>query len=320
MKYLAELNEGDSLSDVYLCKYKVQAETRNGKPYFNVILQDKTGTLDAKVWEINSSGIADFDAMDYIYVHGDVTRYQGALQGSLRRVKVAVEGEYIPSDYLPMSPFDADNMYNDLKAVIETVGNPYLKSLLKAFFIEDKGFTEKFRMSSAAKSIHHSFVGGLIQHTLAVTRLCKYYVKVYPALNHDLLISAALLHDIGKTREISGFPQNDYTDDGQLLGHIVMGSEMIGRKAEDIEGFPPKLLTELQHCILAHHGEYEFGSPKKPALMEALALNMADNTDAKMETFSEILGTLSPERKDQWMGYNRLFESNIRKAGDWKEQ
>lgn len=320
MKYLAELNEGDSLSDVYLCKYKAQAETRNGKPYYNVILQDKTGTLDAKVWEINSSGIADFDAMDYIYVHGDVTRYQGALQGSLRRVKVAVDGEYIPSDYLPVSPFDGENMYNDLKAVIETVGNPYLKKLLKAFFIEDKEFTEKFRMSSAAKSIHHSFVGGLIQHTLAVTRLCKYYVKVYPALNHDLLISAALLHDIGKTREISGFPQNDYTDDGQLLGHIVMGSEMIGRKAEDIEGFPPKLLSELQHCILAHHGEYEFGSPKKPALMEALALNMADNTDAKMETFSEILGTLSPERRDQWMGYNRLFESNIRKAGDWKEQ
>ncbi len=318
MKYLSELNEGDRLSDIYLCKYKAQAETRNGKPYFNVILQDKTGTLDAKVWEVNSDAIADFDTMDYIYVHGDVTRYQGALQGTLKRIKVARDGEFIPSDYLPVSPFDSDSMYNDLKAVIETVKNPHLNLLLKSFFIEDKEFIEKFRKSSAAKSIHHSFVGGLIQHTLAVTRLCKYYTKAYPALDHDLLISAALLHDIGKTREISGFPQNDYTDDGQLLGHIVMGSEMIRIKADQIQDFPPRLLSELQHCILAHHGEYEFGSPKKPALMEALALNMADNTDAKMETFSEILNSLTLDRKDQWLGFNRVFDSNIRKAGDWK--
>ncbi|MBQ6967161.1 MAG: HD domain-containing protein [Lachnospiraceae bacterium] len=317
MRYISDLNEGDNISDVYLCKYKVQAETRNGKPYFNVILQDKTGTLDAKVWEPNSDGIADFDTMDYIYVFGDVSRYQGALQASLRRIKVARDGEYIPSDYLPVSPFNNDNMYTDLKAVIETVKNPNLNKLLKSFFIEDEEFIKAFRMRSAAKTIHHSFVGGLMQHTLAVTRLCKYYTKAYPTLNHDLLISASLLHDIGKVREISGFPQNDYTDDGQLLGHIVMGSEMIAEKARAIPEFPPKLLSELQHCILAHHGEYEFGSPKKPALMEALALNMADNTDAKMETMSEIMSELTVEKKGQWLGYNKLFESNIRKAGDW---
>ncbi|MCR4589201.1 MAG: HD domain-containing protein [Lachnospiraceae bacterium] len=317
MKYLADLKEGDSLSDIYLCKYKAQAETRNGKPYYNVILQDKTGTMDAKVWEINSDGIADFEVMDYIYVYGDVSRYQGALQASLRRIKVARDNEYIPADYLPVSPYGIDNMYTDLKAVIETVKNQHLNTLLKNIFIEDKDFAEQFKTRSAAKTIHHSFVGGLMQHTLAVTRLCKYYVKAYPVLNHDLLISASLLHDIGKVREISGFPQNDYTNDGQLLGHIVMGAEMIGEKAREIPDFPPKLLSELQHCILAHHGEYEYGSPKKPAMMEALALNMADNTDAKMETFSEIMSGLSIERKDQWLGYNKLFESNIRKAGDW---
>lgn len=317
MKYLADIHEGDSISDVYLCKYKAQAETRNGKPYFNVILQDKTGTMDAKVWEPNSDGIADFDTMDYIYVFGDVTRYQGALQASLRRIKVARDNEYIASDYLPVSPYDIESMYTDLKAVIQTVKNPFLNKLLQSFFIEDQDFAGRFKQSSAAKTIHHSFVGGLMQHTLAVTRLCKYYIKAYPALNHDLLITASLLHDIGKIREISCFPQNDYTDDGQLLGHIVMGAEMIGIKASAIPDFPPRLLTELQHCILAHHGEYEYGSPKKPAMMEALALNMADNTDAKMETFSEIITALDQERKDQWLGYNKLFESNIRKAGDW---
>ena len=317
MKYLADLREGDSISDVYLCKYKVQAETRNGKPYYNVILQDKTGTMDAKVWEINSDGIADFDVMDYIYVYGDVSRYQGALQASLKRIKVARDNEYIASDYLPVSPLGIDNMYTDLKAVIETVKNPHLNRLLKSIFIEDEKLAEEFKNRSAAKTIHHSFVGGLMQHTLAVTRLCKFYVKAYPALNHDLLISAALLHDIGKVRELSGFPQNDYTDDGQLLGHIVMGSELIAEKAREIPDFPPKILRELQHCILAHHGEYEYGSPKKPALMEALALNMADNTDAKMESFSEIISGLSAERKDQWLGFNRIFDSNIRKAGEY---
>ncbi len=317
MKYLADLREGDSISDVYLCKYKVQAETRNGKPYYNVILQDKTGTMDAKVWEINSDGIADFDVMDYIYVYGDVSRYQGALQASLKRIKVARDNEYIASDYLPVSPLGIDNMYTDLKAVIETVKNPHLNRLLKSIFIEDEKLAEEFKNRSAAKTIHHSFVGGLMQHTLAVTRLCKFYVKAYPALNHDLLISAALLHDIGKVRELSGFPQNDYTDEGQLLGHIVMGSELIAEKAREIPDFPPKILRELQHCILAHHGEYEYGSPKKPALMEALALNMADNTDAKMESFSEIISGLSAERKDQWLGFNRIFDSNIRKAGEY---
>lgn len=317
MKYLADIREGDSISDVYLCKYKVQAETRNGKPYYNVILQDKTGTMDAKVWEINSDGIADFDVMDYIYVYGDVSRYQGALQASLKRIKVARDNEYIASDYLPVSPLGIDNMYTDLKAVIETVKNPHLNRLLKSIFVEDDKLAEEFKNRSAAKTIHHSFVGGLMQHTLAVTRLCKFYVKAYPALNHDLLISAALLHDIGKVRELSGFPQNDYTDDGQLLGHIVMGSELIAEKARAIPDFPPKILRELQHCILAHHGEYEYGSPKKPALMEALALNMADNTDAKMESFSEIISGLSAERKDQWLGFNRIFDSNIRKAGEY---
>lgn len=311
MKYISSLSEGDSLSDVYLCKYKAQAETRNGKPYFNIILQDKTGTLDAKVWEPNSDGIADFEAMDYIYVFGDVTRYQGALQASIRRIKVAHEGEFIPSDYLPVSPISTDSMLSDLKAVIETVKNPHLNCLLKSFFIEDKEFMEKFTTGSAAKSIHHSFVGGLMQHTLAVTRLCKYYIKAYPALNHDLLITAALLHDIGKVREISPFPQNDYTDDGQLLGHIVMGAHMAMEKMDAIENFPKKLYSEVTHCILAHHGEYEFGSPKKPAIMEAVALHYADNTDAKMETMKEIFSSTTDEG---WLGYNRLLDSNIRKT------
>ena len=144
-----------------------------------------------------------------------------------------------------------------------------------------------------------------------MVKLCDYYCSTYPVLNRDLLLTAAMCHDIGKTKELSLFPENDYTDEGQLLGHIVMGAEMIGEKAAKVSGFPKGLEGELKHCILAHHGEYEFGSPKKPALVEAMALNLADNTDAKMQTFTEIL---KGAQNDGWLGYNRLFESNLRKT------
>ena len=145
-----------------------------------------------------------------------------------------------------------------------------------------------------------------------VMKLCAYYTEQYPFLNKDLLFTAAAFHDVGKMRELSNFPENDYTDDGQLLGHIIIGVELIGASMRRIPGFPKKLASELKHCILAHHGELEYGSPKKPALAEALALNFADNTDAKMETFREALAAAGDNT--DWLGYNRLFESNIRKT------
>lgn len=310
MKYIKDLKEGDRVFDIYLCKKKVAAVTKNGKPYESIVLQDKTGTIDAKVWEPNNPGIGDYDELDYIEVYGEVNNFQGALQISVKRIRVCGEGEYNPSDYLPVSSKDIDNMYNELTGLINSIGNTYLKKLLESFFIEDENFRKAFQKSSAAKSVHHGFVGGLLEHTLSVTKLCDYYCSAYPILKRDLLLTAAICHDIGKTKEISPFPENDYTDDGQLLGHIVMGAQMIGERAAKIEGFPHSLLTEVQHCILAHHGKYEYGSPKIPALIEALALNYADDTDAKLETFKEILESNSDNTG--WLGYNRLFESNLR--------
>lgn len=200
-------------------------------------------------------------------------------------------------------------MFTELLGFINKLENRYLKQLLQALFVEDMEFVSLFKKSSAAKTVHHGFVGGLLQHTLGVTRMCEYYCREYPLLNKDLLISAAICHDIGKVREISLFPRNDYTDEGQFLGHIVIGTEMIAEKINKIDGFPVMLASELKHCILAHHGEYEFGSPKKPAIMEAVALNFADNTDAKLQTFTEILENSS---ETGWMGFNRLFDSNLR--------
>ena len=308
MKFIKELKEGDRVFDIYLCKHKQEAVTKNGKPYESVILQDKTGTIDAKVWEPNNPGIGDYDDLDYIEVYGDVTNFQGQLQISVKRIRVCHEGEYNPSDYLPVSSKGIDTMYNEVKTLIGSIKNTYLHQLLQNLFIDDADFAKKFCNSSAAKTVHHGFVGGLLEHTLSVTKLCDYYCSAYPILQRDLLLTAAMCHDIGKVKEISAFPVNDYTDDGQLLGHIVMGAQMVGERAAKIDGFPHNLLAELQHCILAHHGEYEFGSPKKPAIMEAVALNFADNTDAKLQTFTELMDNTT---ETGWLGFNRLFDSNV---------
>lgn len=244
-------------------------------------------------------------------MYGDVTSFNGALQVNVKRVRKCGEGEYDEGEYMPVSSKNLDEMYAELLKIIGSIRNTYLKALLDKFFVEDEAFAARFRKASAAKSIHHGFIGGLLEHTLSVAKLCDYYCTAYPILNRDLLLTAAICHDIGKVHEISPFPTNDYTDAGQFLGHIVVGSEMVGKKAAEIPGFPEMLEMQLKHCILAHHGEFEYGSPKKPALIEAVALSHADDTDAKMETFTEILQS---SQETGWLGYNRLFESNLRRT------
>ncbi len=310
MKYLREYKEGDRISGVYLVKYRTSAVTKNGKEYWNVALQDKTGGLDAKVWDPNSGGIGEFDDRDYVDIMGDVTSFNGALQINIKRARKADEGEYNPADYLPISKKNIDEMYGELLTIINRTENPYLKQLLEEFFVKDTLFIKTFKFSSAAKSVHHAFVGGLVEHTLSVAKNCEFFALQYPRLNRDLLVTAAICHDMGKTREITAFPENDYSDEGNLIGHIVVGSEMISEKIKEIEGFPVVLANELKHCILSHHGELEYGSPKKPALIEAVALSFADNLDAKMETFTELLE--ASQDPNSWQGYNKLLESNVR--------
>lgn len=316
MKYIENLREGDRISEVYLCKFKQAALTKAGKPYDNVILQDKTGTIDAKIWDPGSIGIEEFDVMDYVCVTGDVTSFQGNLQFSIKRARKVGEGEYDPKDYLPVSDYDIDGMFMELMGYINSIKNPYLSQLLHAFF-DDANFEKRFKFHSAAKSVHHGFVGGLLEHTLSVTRNCDFFAKNYSIINRDLLLTAAMFHDIGKLTELSTFPKNDYTDEGQLLGHIVIGYEMISDEIKKINGFPTALANELKHCILAHHGELEYGSPKKPALVEALCLSFADNLDAKMETMKELLSGVA-DNNLEWQGYNRLLESNFRKTSSGK--
>ena len=311
MRYINTLKEGDVIRSIYLCKTKRSAETRNGKPYDNLTLQDKTGTLDGKVWDPNSGGIADYDEMDFVEVFGEVVSYNNNLQLNIKQLRKAYEDEYSAADYMPTSEKGVDEMYNELLSYVKQIENKYLRQLAEYYFVNDTEFIKEFKGHSAAKSVHHSFAGGLLEHTLSIVKMCEYYVHAYPLLSKDLLYTAAIFHDIGKTKELSSFPENDYTDDGQLLGHIVIGVEMISEAVRSIEGFPTKIASELKHCVVAHHGELEFGSPKKPALPEAVALHYADATDAKLQTLTEIF-----KDKDgtEWLGFNRLFESNLRKS------
>lgn len=312
MRYLRELKEGEMISETYLCKSKQVLQTKAGKSYYSLVLQDKTATFDGKVWDL-SSGIDHFEAMDYIHVDGQIVSFQNALQFNIRRVRKCHEGEYDQKEYMPCTQKDVKEMMQELTCYIKSMKNEPLRTLAEKFFIEDKEFIKRFQNHSAAKTVHHGFVGGLLEHTVSVTRLCDYIAKHYPVIHRDLLLTAAMFHDIGKLSELSTFPENDYTDEGQLLGHIYIGAEVLSKKIDTIPDFPGKLKNELLHCILAHHGELEFGSPKKPALAEALALSMADNLDAKLETMSELLA--GTEEKG-WLGFQRLFDSNVRKTSD----
>ncbi|MDO4939902.1 MAG: HD domain-containing protein [Lachnospiraceae bacterium] len=312
MVFLNTLREGMHVSEVYLCKKRQINLTKAGKEYCSVQLQDRSAVVDGKIWDLGNPGIEDFDEADYVQVDADITLFNNAVQLNIRRIRKAEEGEYYPSDYLPVSEKNIDEMKTQLLEMIASVKNKNLHALLEEFFVKDEDFMKKYCFSSAAKSVHHSFVGGLLEHSLSVAQMCEFMSKAYPYLNHDILITVALLHDIGKIIEINPYPSNDYSDEGQFLGHIVIGVEMIDDKLRNLPEFPKGLATEVKHCILAHHGEFEFGSPKKPAIAEALALNLADNSDAKMEIMKELMQAAGSNTG--WLGYNKLIESNIKKT------
>lgn len=314
MTYIEAYKEGNKFFGIYLCKSKQVLKTKAGKTYYSLLLQDKTGIIDAKVWELNN-GIDDFDSMDFIMTDGMVTSFQGSRQVNISRIRKAQEGEYDPAEYIPASKYNREEMYQELKKVVMTITEPHLRKLAEKYFVEDTGFIAEFKQHSAAKSVHHAFVGGLLQHTLAVAKICSFVAACYPVIDRDLLITAALFHDIGKVWEISEFPSNEYTDEGQLLGHIFLGAELVGKEAALIPGFPKTLVAELQHCILAHHGELEYGSPKKPAMAEALALAYADNMDAKLEMITEVYDKAEPTI--EWLGFNRYMDSNVRQSSGY---
>ncbi|NLJ88065.1 MAG: HD domain-containing protein [Epulopiscium sp.] len=311
MRYLKDIRDGEQIIGHYLCKQKQNLKSRNGKPYISLKLQDKTGFVDGKIWDINSD-IDEFEENSFIKIDGVVSVYQGEYQISIRRLRLSLEGEYDPMDYIPCTDRDIKGMIEKLNEYIDKVENIYLKKLLQDFFVSDAEFLDKFIHHSAAKSIHHSYMGGLLEHTLTVVSIAEFLSSKYNEANKDLVIAGAILHDIGKIKELSEFPLNDYTDSGQLLGHIFIGIEMVNEKIKKINDFPEGLELLLKHCILAHHGELEYGSPKRPKIIEAMIIHCADNSDAKIKLFEESIKV--DHIQGEWVGYNRMLGRNIRKS------
>lgn len=311
MRFIKDLHEGDTIREIYYCRNTSSQVAKTGKTYYALTLADKTGIIDGKVWNI-TAGIEHHENGDFVRVEGSVTTFQNKLQLNINRLARAAEGEYAPEDYLPSSEYDIEDMYRQLMGFVHSVDEPHLSRFLKMLFVDDQAFISTFKKHSAAKSMHHGFIGGLLEHTLSVTRLCAGFADHYLLLNRDLLITAAICHDVGKIYELSSFPENDYTDEGNLVGHIVMGVEMINDRIKQIDGFPKLLENELKHCIVAHHGKLEYGSPKVPAIAEAMALHFADNLDAKMQSMKELIAGV--DDKATWLGWQKNFESNVRKT------
>ena len=246
MKYIKDLCENEKLENViYLCKKKSIAVTSSNKDYYNVELQDKTGTLVCKIWDPYNKEIEQFNEMDYVTIGGLISSYNGNLQLSIKTISVASSDAYEIADYLPTSEYDIELMYKELLSLIELVENTHLHSLLASLFIDNEKFIKRFKSSSAAASVHHAFVGGLLEHTLNVARTCNQLRSTYTNLNYDLLITSAILHDVGKVKELSEFPENKFTNEGNLLGHIMIGCELINEKARQSGDFPKYLLDEL---------------------------------------------------------------------------
>ncbi len=311
MRFINELREDEHLVEHYLCKEKQSLKSKAGKTYYSLKLQDKTGTLNAKVWDLNKD-IQSFEQNDYIKIDATVLSYQNELQAKVTKIRRSQEGEYDPSDYIPSTEKNINDMYQELISIVDTVNDNNLNKLLKIILVDNKNINDKIKTHSAAKSMHHSYLGGLIEHIVSVTQTCDFLSTRYKYVNRDLLITGAILHDIGKIYELSSFPENDYTDEGQLLGHIIIGIELINDAKTQIEKFPQDLCNLLKHLILSHHGELEYGSPKKPATIEAYILHCADSLDAKIKMYEESISNDS--NKAKWIGYNKVLGTNIRRA------
>jgi len=312
MRYIRELRENERVIEHYLCKKKESKESRTGKTFLSLRLQDKKGSIDAKVWEITKD-IGQFEEGDVVKIDGTVGSYMNELQMKVIKLRRSMEGEYIAADFIPTTEKDVGEMFGKITELIKMVENKFIKKLLENIFIKNEECAEIFKSHSAAMYMHHSYMGGLLEHTLSVAETCLFFGGRYKYVDMNILLAGALLHDIGKIYELSSLPQNEYTDDGQMLGHIILGLEMVTKEIAKIDGFPHETASLIKHCIIAHHGEFEFGSPKIPSTPEAMILHFADNIDAKLTTFAEIY------EKDTspglWTTFQKSLGRYIRKPG-----
>ena len=306
-KCVADIKDRDQVEAVFLVKDKILAMAKNGKPYLTLKLMDKSGEVDAKVWDNADEINALFEKNDFLAVRAKASVYLGKMQLILSELKRVPEESVELADFLPETDREIKDMVQELHALIASIRDPELGRLMRAFFQDDPELMAQYRMAPAAKGMHHVYLGGLLEHSLAVAKLVDAMVPLYDGLNRDLLIAGALLHDIGKVREMTYIRSFDYSDEGKLIGHISIGVEMLQQRIAALPGFPAELGMLLKHMILSHHGQYEYGSPKRPKTMEATILNYLDDLDSKINGIRTHIRK-EPDNPSRWTSYHRLYD------------
>lgn len=309
--YVSELEPNQLILGVFLVQHKEIRQKKTGEPYLSLTLADRTGDLDAKMWDNVPEVMDTFDRDCFLKVKGMVQLFQNKPQLTVYRLQRLAESEIDIADFLPASRRNRDEMFAELKGWIAAMSNPHLKALLETIFA-DEAVALAYRTAPAAKSIHHGWIGGLIEHVLSVCQLAKVTAAHYPDVDFDLLLTGVILHDIGKIHELTYARSLGYSTQGQLIGHISIGVRMVGDALRALPGFPPLLRDLVEHMILSHHGSLEFGSPKVPMFLEAMLLHQIDNLDSKMEAMRAHIAK-DRQATGVWTGYNPALERIVLK-------
>ncbi len=304
--FVDQIRERDVVESLFLVKAKTLAMAKNGKPYLTLRLMDRTGEIEGRVWDDADHIATLFAKDDFISVRGKASVYLGKMQLIVQQLARVEEDKVKLADFLPVSRFPIPELQQKLQDKVATIRQPHFKKLME-LFLADSRFLERYSSAPAAKSMHHVYLGGLLEHSLAVSDLVDDVCSRYPDLNRDLLLLGAFLHDVGKVAELSYARSFDYTDAGKLLGHIMLGVEMVDEKIRQIDSFPPTDAVLLKHLLLSHHGQYEYGSPKRPKTLEAIVLNFLDDLDSKINGVQSHIDSHA-SADSAWTPYHRLYD------------
>jgi 3'-5' exoribonuclease len=310
-RFISDIRAGDRVDDIFVLSEKILSQKKDGNNFLNITLSDKTGTIKGVVWDNVDQIAAGITSGDFAHVNGSVSEYRGTLQVVIKIMEPFPSDRIDPSDFLPQTSRDIEGMFERLVKRMDSITTDYLKALIDAFF-KDKEFVNKFKTAPAAKKMHHAYIGGLLEHTLSMTSLADKIAGHYSGINRDLLLSGAILHDIGKVDEFEYQFKIDYSDKGRLLNHIVIGLKMVDEKLSEIKYFPEDQVLLLKHLIVSHHGTREFGSPEPPKTIEAVLLNYIDEIDSKVNAIRDFIAAEDPD--ETWTSYHRLLERHFYKG------
>lgn len=314
--YINEIKENDHVDSLFLVKEKSSAVTKTGNTYLKLKLVDRSGEIEGRIWTSVENVAESFEKDGFVHVMGKAVSFQERLQVNITSIESVREEEILFSDFFPMTEKDIDGMFQSLLEIGRQIKNPHLSQLLQLFW-EDESFVKRFKIAPASKWLHHNYLGGLLEHTLSVAQVVLKIASHYNGLNMDLLLTAAIFHDLGKVDELSYHRSFDYSDEGRLLGHIILGIERVEDKIKQLPDFPEDLSTLLKHFLLSHHGQYIWGSPKKPMTLEAVMLHFLDDMDAKINGIQQFIKKEVPEGA-RWSTYHRMFEQYFYVPRSWE--